>query len=174
MRVASMKRKNTRRQTVSPVCLYEFMVTYRSVQLFDDRFAIASINSEDGRDVLWTFVAKVVASLGTGGMSEDESSAEDPNERKFVIRIMDWRSARLLPYIQVVDRARKLTNIFSKFSAGNMPRKRTRLPGGRIWVERAVPGLPRNFYDDTWYAGLSEADRVALRAVDSVIFPPLI
>ena len=68
MRVASMKRKNTRRQTVSPVCLYEFMVTYRSVQLFDDRFAIASINSEDGRDVLWTFVAKVVASFGSGGM----------------------------------------------------------------------------------------------------------
>ena len=93
-------------------------------------------------NVLWTFVAKFVASLGTRGMSKDESSVEDPKEHKFVIRIIDWHSARLLPYIQVINRARKLTNIFGKISAGNMSRKRTQLPGGRIWVERAVPGLP--------------------------------
>ena len=51
------------------------------LQLFDDRFSIADINSENGKDVLWTFLAKVIASLGTGGMSEDDSSVEEPTER---------------------------------------------------------------------------------------------
>lgn len=94
------------------------------LQLFDDRFSIANINSENGKDVLWTFLTKVIASLGTGGMSEDESSVEEPTERRFVVRIMDWRSAKLLPYLQVIDKARQPMNIFDKFPSGNAPRKR--------------------------------------------------
>lgn len=87
---------------------------------------------------------------------------------------MDWRSTKLLPYLQVVDKARQPMNIFGKFPSGNAPRKQIRLPGGRIWVEKAIPGLPRNFYNDAWYAGLSEFDRVVLGDVDPVTFPLLV
>ena len=138
------------------------------LQLFDNRFSIANINSENGKDVLWTFLAKVIASLGTGGMIEDESSVEEPTECQFVVRIMDWRSAKLLLYLQVIDKARQLMNIFGKFPLGNAPRKRIRLPGGRIWIEKAIPGLPRNFYDDIFYRNSIEC--VVLGVVDPVIF----
>lgn len=136
-----------------------------------------TLNSDDGTNVFWTFLADVVASLGLGGMSEDDSGDErqrDRNrDRKFVVKTFDWRSARLVPYLDYVDRAKQPINAFGKLSPGNVPRERIRQVGGRIIQAQAVPGLPRNFYDEMWFAGLSMADKSVLKVVNSVEFPPV-
>jgi hypothetical protein len=147
-------------------------------QLYYNRIEIATLNSEEGKDAFWTFLANMIASLGLGGMSEDDSGDENSRihnrERKFVVRIWDWRSDRLEPYLDHIDRAKQPINAFGKLTSGNVPRKRVRQVGGKIFRVQAVPGLPRNFYDDMWVAGLSGADRSALRAIASVEFPPLV
>lgn len=147
------------------------------LQLYYNRIEIATLNSEEGRDVFWTFLANMVASLGLGGMSEDDSGDEynrnRNRERRFVVRILDWRADRLRPYLDHIDHAKQPINAFAKLTPGNVPRKRVRQVGGTVFTEQAVPGLPRNFYDDMWIAGLSGADRSALRAIAPVEFPPL-
>jgi len=126
-------------------------------------------------DVFWTFLANVVALLGLGGMSEDDSGDEGNRngDRRFVVRSFDWRSERIIPYLKYVDSAKQPINVFGKLSPGNMPRQRIRQVGGRIFQAQAVPGLSRNFYDDVWFAGLTAADRSALRVIDNVKFPSL-
>lgn len=147
------------------------------LQLYYNRIEIASLNSEEGTDVFWTFLANTITSLGLGGMSEDDSGDEisrnHNRERRFVVRILDWRSERLEPYLDHLDRAKQPINAFGKLTPGNVPRQRVRQVGGKILRVQAVPGLPRNFYDDMWVAGLSGADRSALRAIAAVEFPPL-
>lgn len=119
----------------------------------------------------------MIASLGLGGMSEDDSGDENSRnrnrERTFVVRILDWRSDRLEPYLDHIDYAKQPINAFGRLTPGNVPRKRVRQVGGKILRLQAVSGLPRNFYDDMWMAGLSAADRSALRAIAAVEFPPL-
>jgi hypothetical protein len=146
------------------------------LQLYYNRIEIATLNSEEGRDVFWTFLANMIASLGLSGMSEDDSCDENSQnrnrERRFVVNILDWRSDRLEPYLEHVDRAKQPINAFGK-PPGNVPRQRVRHMGVKILRVQAVPGLPRNFYDDMWVAGLSGADRSALGAIAAVKFPPL-
>ncbi len=119
----------------------------------------------------------MVASLGLGGMSEDDSGDERQRDRnrdcRFVIRMFDWRSERLVPYLDYVDQAKQPINAFGKLSPGNVPRQRVRQVGGRILQAQAIPGLPRNFYNEMWFAGLSMADKSALKVIDSVKFPPV-
>lgn len=147
------------------------------LQLYYNRIEIATLNSEEGSDIFWTFLANMIASLGLGGMSEDDSGDENSRnrnrERTFVVRILDWRSDRLEPYLDHIDYAKQPINAFGRLTPGNVPRKRVRQVGGKILRLQAVSGLPRNFYDDMWMAGLSAADRSALRAIAAVEFPPL-
>lgn len=128
-------------------------------------------------DAFWTFLANMTASLGLGGMSEDDSGDETSRnlnrERRFVVRILDWRSEKLISYLDHIDRAKQPTNAFGKLAPGNVPRQRVRQVGGKILRAQAVSELPRNFYDDMWFAGLSAADKSALRATAAVEFPPL-
>ena len=42
-----------------------------TLQLYYNRIEIATLNSDNGSNIFWTFLANVVASLGLGGMSED-------------------------------------------------------------------------------------------------------
>jgi len=104
-------------------------------------------------------------------MSEDETGNE--GTWKYVIRAMDWRSEKLIPYLNIVDIGKRPKNVFGKMPSGNAPRTRIRRAGGKVWEGQAVPGMPQNFYDETWFAGLTEADRVALKAVNPVAFPSL-
>ena len=149
------------------------------LQLYYNRIEVATLNSEEGKDLFWTFLANMIASLGLSGMSEDDSDDENGRlgnrnrDRRFVINILDWRSDRLEPYLDHVDHARQPINPFGK-PPGNVPRQRVRHVGAKVLRVQAVPGLPRNFYDDMWVAGLSGADRSALRAVAAVEFPPLV
>ncbi len=105
--------------------------------------------------------------------SGDESSRDRNRDRRFVVRIFDWRSERIIPYLNYVDRAKQPVNAFGKLSPGNVPRQRVRQVGGRVLQAQAVPGLPRNFYDNMWFAGLTAADKSALRVISAVQFPSL-
>jgi len=88
-------------------------------QLFYDRLEIATINSQNGNNPFWTFIANLVASLNLGGMSEDETG--DEGTRKYVIRAMNWRSEKLIPYLNIVDIGKRPKNVFGKMPSGNAP-----------------------------------------------------
>ena len=107
--------------------------------------------------------------LGSDGMSSDESGG---GSRKYFVKILSWRSAKLTPYLQKIDRDVNRTNTLGN-SSGNPPRQCIRIAGGQMSKRKAVPGLPVNFYDKTWYAGLSAADRVALNARPEMVLPIL-
>jgi hypothetical protein len=107
--------------------------------------------------------------LDNDGMSSDESG--DGNRRYF-IKILPWRSAKLIPYLQKIDRDINRTNALGN-APGNPPRQRIRIAGGQISRRKAVCGLPLNFYDTTWYAGLSAVDRLAVNARPATPLPIL-
>ena len=109
----------------------------------------------------------MVASLGLSRMSKDDSDDKNGRlgncnrNRRFVINILDWCSDRLELYLDHVDHARQPINPFGK-PPGNVPRQSVQHVGVKVLRVQAVPGLPQNFYDDMWVAGLSGADRSAL------------
>lgn len=107
--------------------------------------------------------------LTTEGMSSDESGLE---ERKYTIRIRQWRSAALIPYLEIIDRDMNKKNGLGKPIPGNPARQRVRM-GGLISRSRAIPGLPANFYDATWYAGLSDSTKVDLQVKPAIALPTI-
>jgi len=102
-------------------------------------------------------------------MSSDESGA---GNRKFFVKILHWRSVKLIPYLQKIDRDLNRTNALGN-APGNPPRQRIRIAGGQVSRRKAVPGLPLNFYDKTWYAGLSAVDKIALNVQPELPLPIL-
>ena len=105
--------------------------------------------------------------------SGDEKQQDCNQDCRFVVRAFDWQSERLVPYLDYINHAKQPINTFGKMSPRNVLRQRIQQVGGRILPAQAVPGLPRNFYDDMWFAGLSMADKSVLKVIDSIEFPPL-
>jgi len=105
---------------------------------------------------------QLAASFGNDGMSSDESGA---GNRKFFVKILHWQSVKLIPYLQKIDQDLNHTNTLGN-APGNPPRQRIRITGGQVSRRKAVPGLPLNFYDKTWYAGLSAVGKIALNVLE--------
>jgi hypothetical protein len=97
------------------------------------------------------------------GMSSDESDEENGHP-VYWVKIRQWRSAELIRYLHMIDLDANRTNAFGKTRPGNTPRVRKRRVNATKSSRRAVPGLPINFYDATWYATLQNRDKVALKA----------
>jgi hypothetical protein len=145
------------------------------MQLYIDRQEIAVGNrSSDGKvDSVWDFLYQVTRFLRTEGMSSDESGQEGSGP-PYYIKTREWRSRELLPYLQMIDRDRKRINAYGNNRPGNPPRERQRIATANVSNRKAIPGLPLNFYDKTWYTGLSTRDRVLLRARPVIDMPIIV
>jgi len=121
-------------------------------------------------DSAWPFLYKLVQILGLNGMSSDESCTEG---RKCVVKIRGWRSAELTPYLDIIDQDRNSLNAFGNHLQGNLPRERIRNEGARPSVRRAIAGLPLNFYDATWYASLTPAEKRRLKPLPVITLPKI-
>lgn len=146
------------------------------IQLHADREDIAMGNRDEGGgkvDPVWDFLFKAIGILGREGMSSDESGGEGSGP-PYYIRVREWRSRELIPYLQMIDREKRQTNAYGNRRSGNTARERQRVAAGGVSTRRAIAGLPLNFYDKTWYAGLSARDRALLNAKPDMDMPVLV
>src|ERR1700679_183168 len=174
------KRRNARRRHVSEcVFILKKMLTYSESQLTDIRIKIAEGNTTkaDGtRDDVWHFLWLVASQLDLGGMSSDESSNENQNSSRkaCVIKSVPWRNEELPPYLQMIDADFNRFNRFGNRKPGNPFRDRVRQPGMKATKRPAITGLPKNFYDKTWYANLSNNDIRFLQVRPELELPVII
>lgn len=101
--------------------------------------------------------------LGAGGISSDESDIDDSGHAVYQTKTMEWRARDILRKLTDIDSDRNTTNAYGNTRAGNPPRfrkRRDRLATSR----KAIPGLPINFYDSNWYAGLTPGQKRELAA----------
>ena len=95
-------------------------------------------------------------------MSSDESGDEGSGP-PYYIRTREWQNKDLIPYFQMIDQDKKQTNAYGNIRPGNPPQDRQRCAASSSSNRKAIPDLPLNFYDETWYAGLNHQDRALLR-----------
>lgn len=101
-------------------------------------------------------------------MSSDESDHEG-GQPKYWVKIRQWRSKELNKYLQQIDLNSNQTNVYGQILPGNPARTRKRRINAPSSHRRAIPRLPINFYDETWYATLENRDKIALKA--KPVFP---
>lgn len=148
-----------------------------TIQLFKDRSEIALDNRDPGDngtvDPLWDFIYKTTRLLRSEGVSSDESGQEGSGP-PYYIKAREWRNRDLIPYLKMIDRERKRTNAYGNIRAGNPPRERQRIAAAAKSDRKAIADLPLNFYDKTWYAGLSYRDKAVLRPKAILKMPSLV
>jgi len=111
---------------------------------------------DDGEvDPVWDFLFKATRFLRCEGMSSDESGQEGLGP-PYYVRIREWRSRE------------------GNIRPGNSARERTRLAAAPVSMRKAIPELPLNFYDKTWYADLNCRDKALLKAGPVLDLPVLI
>lgn len=139
-----------------------------TLQSFHTRLEIASRNrltSVGQTDKVWEFLYNVVNDLTSGGMSSDDT---DKEENVYLVKRLEWRSKSMIYYLRTVDADYNLYNGYGNIRAGNRPRPRKRHPQPNFSNRKAVPGLPRNFYDDNWYGTLTETQKIILGAKPAI------
>jgi hypothetical protein len=108
----------------------------------------------------------VFQSLPMAAMSGDETDHRG-TERRYIITTLPWRSAAIRDWMQVFDDLH-LTMRFTngdRATAGKFPHTRIALPNRKErCLDAPVKGLPRNFYDDDFYARLNKLERKELNA----------
>ena len=154
-------------------------LTCSEPQLTDIRIEIAEKNATkaDGtRDDVWHFLWLVANQLDLAGMSSDESDNDNAvNSRKSsVIKTVPWRNQELIPYLQKIDADYNGLNCYGNRRSGNPFRDRIRIPGMTESGRPALTGLPKNFYDKTWYANLSNSDIRFLQVKPEMSFPVIV
>ena len=109
-------------------------------------------------------------------MSSDESSNEDLNSSRKAcfIKLVPWRNEELIPYLQLIDNDFNRLNRYGNRKPGNPFRDRVRVRGMKTSERPAIAGLPKNFYDKTWYANLSNNDIRFLQAKPDLRFPVIV
>ncbi|KDR77453.1 hypothetical protein GALMADRAFT_138565 [Galerina marginata CBS 339.88] len=122
----------------------------------------AASQKGDGR-VVWEHLDEIVATLGAGGMSSDESDVDDDGQKVYFVKKMSWRRLGLVSRMISVDRDRNFKNCYENI-VGNGPSPRKRRINATETSRRPIPGLPVNFYNDGWYGQLSEAQKKQLGA----------
>jgi hypothetical protein len=144
-------------------------------QLYANREMITLENrGEDGEvDPVWDFLFKATRLLRCEGMSSDESGQEGLGP-PYYVRAREWRSRKLIPYLQLIDKDRSQTNAYGNIRPGNPARERTRVAAAPASERKAIPELPLNFYDKTWYAGLNARDKALLKAGPVMDLPVLV
>jgi hypothetical protein len=170
-----MGRRDTRRNNVSYISILRNMRLTFWIQLFADRSQIALDNRGEDElvDPVWDFLFAATRLLRSEGMSSDESGQEGSGPL-YYIKTRDWRNKDLIPYLQMIDRDKPRINAYGNKRPGNPPRDRQRISAASNSNRKAIPDLPINFYDKTWYAGLSRQDKALLRPKDALHMPVVV
>ena len=149
----------------------------RQVQLFNSRRDITNeLRHEPASDQTkaWKILFWMVESLGSQGMSSDES---DPEDRRVgrrgpkTVRQREWRSDEVMELLIFIDEHKKQVGPSGGALPGTEPRKRRRLLTAPVSDWRAIAQLPINFYRADWLNGLSEEDIKALEPQTAITLP---
>lgn len=113
--------------------------------------------------------------LSKGGFSEDESdhraSTSRLGDRQYLRVRPAWRAIELGEWLVIIDRAYLSTRFKDPKRASRGNWVRTRLNSNKVDETcRAVPGLPRNWYDPGWLLKLSPRQILDLDIQPSISF----
>jgi hypothetical protein len=121
--------------------------------------------------------------LGVDGQSSDESSDEheslsdsssSPTGRLcYTRKLREWRSDEVSDLLYIIDSCRKKKNGYGNKKAGKEPTQRLHSETPAVSTRAPVSGLPRNFYNDTWYACLTPEEQAGLGAEESMELPSI-
>ena len=112
---------------------------------------------------IWKNTHMMLDALGAGGISSDKSDTNDSGRPVYRTKNMEWWAKEVLKKLTDIDSDRNMTNAYGNTRAGNPPRLRKRRD--RLETSRsAIPGLPLNFYNSNWYAGLTPGQKRELAA----------
>jgi len=106
--------------------------------------------------------------LNHAGTSSDESETDNSGRKVYYIKKMPWRSEVVTAAMRFIDKDRNKTG---DRSPGNAPRTRLSRRRGNISSRQAPPGLPINFYHQTWYEGLLPREKRELKAIEPFDLP---
>lgn len=109
--------------------------------------------------------------LSAAGMSSDDSDGED-NTR--TVRKVVWRSRKILEVLKAVDRDANTLGRFGGARPGNPGKPRKRRATALTSRRNAIPGLPINFYDETWLSTLKDRERAELNAQKPFPIPEIV
>ena len=110
-----------------------------------------AVKEAKGNDevLAWQFLDNVIMTLGSDGMSSEDSEGEDA-EPIFCTHILPWRRD-IVKELNIIDQQRlRNSDIFSP--RGAKAAKRLRSDNFPKSERKAVKGLPRPFYDQNWLA----------------------
>ena len=107
------------------------------------------------------------------GMSSDKSDNKG-GQPKYWVKIQQWRSKELNKYLQQIDLDVNQKGIYGCIQPGNPTHSRKRRINMPLSYRRAIPNLPINFYDETWYATLENRDKIALKVKPVFPLPKII
>lgn len=110
--------------------------------------------NDHGRNEKWGLLGDMVDRLGVDGQSSDDSDGGE-----FTVSYLDWRSDQVTQLLDFCDENRTLTTESGNRRPGTVPRERIREDNPRPSRRGPKIGLPRNFYNDLWYASLGTTAR---------------
>ncbi|KAI6126527.1 hypothetical protein F5141DRAFT_1209787 [Pisolithus sp. B1] len=113
--------------------------------------AMVAVKEAKGDDdiVAWWFLHSVITKLGSDGMSSEDSDGED-TKTIFCMHTLPWRRD-IVKELNLIDQQRlQDSSIFSP--RGAKAAKHIRCNNFSPSERKAVEGLPRPFYDESWLA----------------------
>lgn len=117
---------------------------------------------------IWEFLSKVVKTLGTDGMSSDDTCIDD-HEKVYHVKTLPWRR-ELDSYMDIIDNQRRIPD--EKFAeAGSTPVKRLRGKKLLTSSREAVKGLPKALYDRDWIKRQDQSYLDVVVEISDVKFP---
>jgi hypothetical protein len=111
--------------------------------------------------------------LTMGSMSSDESGEDDKGRNTYTINKLLWCNKEITRMLRFVDQNHNTTNTYGNTRGSNPPHVWI-LWGRKESMRDAVPGLPKNFYDHTWYMGLLNKDKKELNAKPPIKLPDIV
>jgi hypothetical protein len=115
---------------------------------------------------LWKAARDVVDAVGVDGMSGEDTDGEPPGREKRLLRVpVKWINPELTGLFHIIDTWKSAVQDES-FSTPRGNRPLTRLATSKVPVEgHATKGLPRNWYDETWYKSQSDPKKILLNTL---------
>ncbi|KAJ2936108.1 hypothetical protein H1R20_g987, partial [Candolleomyces eurysporus] len=146
-------------------------VNTRRSNLNNSRLLIVEEERDDEEEKkAWQKIGDCVATLTAAGMSSDDSDGEDATR---TVRKMPWRSPAISKLLMMVDADANRQGLFGAARPGNPGKPRKRRPTAGNSRRNAVPGLPINFYNDTWLDSLRNIQQAELDPQDEFDIPSL-
>jgi hypothetical protein len=117
----------------------------------------------------------VVDAIGPDGMSGEETDDGYSGREKGLVRVpVRWVNPQLMELCHAVDTWRFSINEES-FSTPRGNRPLPQLPKSKEpEVGKVTKGLPRNWYDDTWYKSQSDPKKLQLKTAPPRPIPSLV